>query len=347
MNQQVSEREISSHSEFLPGAIIPESVMFGHPSRFKNIWQPTTERILLEEERLKDQTITASIRPGTTGTFLSYRPEGKRAKLHLAVETFRHGRVLDLGESLLYDARYVFNDNIAHLLGNHTANLGFAKRYLGVEPSDCTVVLGKGTSQMAHRYFDFLGFETIETNRAVRGNLLQVALDFELQTYSLIPFIPELEPEGVERGGVEKLFVSRSTSRKISNEDEIWPILEERGYERFYFEDIPLAQQWALIRDASYIVATHGAALGYLSAKAGVENGADFQLLEIFSPGLVADIFRKTSAIVGGRWMCCRGKVTSEFAAAVEESGNVKAMDAADFELHPETFLQAMDEGNF
>jgi len=61
----------------------------------------------------------------------------------------------------------------------------------------------------------------------------------------------------------------------------------------------------------------------------------------------VADIFRKTTAVVGGKWMCCRGKITSAFVAAVEESENLKAMDAADFELHPDTFRRALELGGF
>jgi len=199
---------------------------------------------------------------------------------------------------------------------------------------------------MAHRLFELLGYETIETNRKVEADLLITSID-RLESYLMLPYVPELEPDGIAEGGVKKLYIARKSSRKISNEEEIWPMLRERGYERYHFEDIPITKQWGLVRDASSIVSTHGAALGYLSAKAGNPRYANYKLLEIFSPGLVADIFRKTTAVVGGSWMCCRGRITSKFVAGVEESKNVKSMDAADFELHPDTFSLALDLGQF
>lgn len=179
-----------------------------------------------------------------------------------------------------------------------------------------------------------------ETNRPVRSNILDVDVK-RYDLYHIAPYAANLEPAGLQPGGVEKLFISRRSSRRLSNEKEILAIAEALGYTTCYFEDIPLRQQWTLARDARSIIAIHGAALGFLGTKGKPKSAPSYQLLEILSPGLVADVFRKTSAVLGGRWMGCRGRLSSDFVKHVEESANFRCKEGADSYIHPDAFERA------
>lgn len=60
-----------------------------------------------------------------------------------------------------------------------------------------------------------------------------------------------------------RVFISRekATRRRLVNEDEIWPILKAEGFERVVMEDLPFAEQVALMAETSILFAIHGAGL--------------------------------------------------------------------------------------
>ena len=64
-------------------------------------------------------------------------------------------------------------------------------------------------------------------------------------------------------GPGQRLYISRSRAakRKITNEDEILPVLNSYGFERFYAEDFSFAQQVKIFSRTRYIVSNHGAGL--------------------------------------------------------------------------------------
>lgn len=61
--------------------------------------------------------------------------------------------------------------------------------------------------------------------------------------------------------GTNKIYVSRSRqfSRRISNENELLPILKKYGFEVHYFEGMSFADQITLMQSARYFVSSHGA----------------------------------------------------------------------------------------
>ena len=333
--------------EQLPEIRVPAATLIGNPSRFTNIYVNQTETILLDEETIVPQEATIRIRHGTSKSLRDYtidpteaRQAGVRAYLRFAMERTVDGPVLKIGNRLIYDARQVYNGNLAHLVGHHLARLGYVKVKLGIGSEDCIVVLEKKSPKISHALFDMIGYETCETNRPVEGNLLEVDVK-RYEPYQLACYVPQVEPAGLKPGGEEKIFISRRSSRRLINEKEICQMVEERGYKTFYFEAIPLESQWSLVRDARSIVSIHGAALGYLCCKGRGGKASDYGLLEIFSPGLVGDIFRKTTAAVGGRWIGCRGRITSDFVKQVDKSENFRTAEAKDFFLHPEALERA------
>jgi hypothetical protein len=329
-------------TQTLPEIRVPAARMFGSASRFSNIYAPTVENILLDAECLPSQPATITVKKRLTRSFLEQRAAGRKAALRHLKEKISDGPVLKLGERVVYDARWIFNGNLAHLIGNHVGNLAYVKETAGIGNDRLAVILEKNSSPLSHKLFKLIGYETIETNRPVEANVVEVDFDHDV-SYHLVPYISKVEPPGLKPGTFDKVFISRKTSRRITNESEIIAITRAHGYETFYFEDIPMHEQWPLIRDAKNIVSVHGAALGYLNTKFGYP-GSRYKLLEIFSPGLVCDCYRKSTAVLGGHWVGCRGKVTADFMKCVEESVDYKAMDAADFHLDPKALEKAFVE---
>ena len=63
--------------------------------------------------------------------------------------------------------------------------------------------------------------------------------------------------------GQRKLFISRSDSnrRVTPNEDELWQLLEKRGFRRLVLSELRYTEQAALFLNADVVVAAHGAGL--------------------------------------------------------------------------------------
>jgi capsular polysaccharide biosynthesis protein len=82
-------------------------------------------------------------------------------------------------------------------------------------------------------------------------------------------------------GSKRRIYVSRSkaSGRRITNEEEILPILASRGFVRVELEEISLSAQIALFAGAEALVAPHGAGLTNL-----IWCAPQTKILEVFSP---------------------------------------------------------------
>lgn len=60
-----------------------------------------------------------------------------------------------------------------------------------------------------------------------------------------------------------RLFISRQQAarRRLLNEDEVWPLFRQAGFERVCLEALPFAAQVGLMREAEVIAGPHGAGL--------------------------------------------------------------------------------------
>ncbi|HEV2293543.1 MAG TPA: glycosyltransferase family 61 protein [Tepidisphaeraceae bacterium] len=60
-----------------------------------------------------------------------------------------------------------------------------------------------------------------------------------------------------------KVFISRGKAlrRRLVNEDEVWALLEPRGFERVLMEELSFQQQVELMKQTAVLVAPHGAGL--------------------------------------------------------------------------------------
>jgi capsular polysaccharide biosynthesis protein len=81
-----------------------------------------------------------------------------------------------------------------------------------------------------------------------------------------------------------RLYISRASAsfRRLLNEEEVFALLDEHGFEMVHCEALTVRQQRQLFSEAEMVVAPHGAALGNL-----VYCGACASVLELFSPNYV------------------------------------------------------------
>jgi Glycosyltransferase 61 len=259
-------------------------------------------------------------------------------------ETLSSGKVLDLGQRVIYDARWLFNGNLAHLLQSHIATLGFFKARLGIQPGECLVILENNAPDIARRLFALMGYETLETHRAVRATSVALLEQDMGNPFQLLPFASVIEPLTVGKQTQKRIFISRRSTRRISNEAEIADITAGFGYAKVYLEDLSLEDQFGLMRTAESIVAIHGAALGHLCMRSVDRGSPPVELVEVFSPGLVTDVFRKYVAATGGTWRGCRGTINSRYVRMVSESANSKSLAFEDFEVDPRALETCLSE---
>jgi hypothetical protein len=88
-----------------------------------------------------------------------------------------------------------------------------------------------------------------------------------------------------------RIFISRSIARnrRLVNEDEIWAILEPRGFEYVLAEKLPFAEQIAMFAGAEAVVAPHGAGLANL-----VFCAPGTRVVELF-PSMTMDAYYRLS----------------------------------------------------
>lgn len=72
-----------------------------------------------------------------------------------------------------------------------------------------------------------------------------------------------LSPEPIQQ---ERIYISRARARvrRVSNEAAVLDVLRPLGFRPWYLEDLPLAEQVRLFRDAEAVIAPHGAGLANL-----------------------------------------------------------------------------------
>lgn len=60
-----------------------------------------------------------------------------------------------------------------------------------------------------------------------------------------------------------RIYISRARAarRKLLNEKDVWPLLEEMGFEKVFMEELNFSEQVKLMQQSDIVVAPHGAAI--------------------------------------------------------------------------------------
>jgi hypothetical protein len=310
--------------------VVPESRVFTYPTRLADTYAPECLEIVkppfsvsLPPVRLDVERTRSSRLP----TFPRYSVR-RRGFMRVAPP-------LRLSGVTLLDLRHEVDVNISHLVTFAMPQAILARRHLD---TPLKVVLKARTSELSKKVVRAFGFDHLCTDRDIDGDFI-VGSDGHDRAYERL--YPTLFDGQVDLSPpaqlYERIYISRRDRRKLVNEDEIHSLLARLGFQRLFFEDFPVAQQWAFARHARVIVALHGAALSsVLFARPGVS------LIEIFHPGFTVNFFRRLVHLVGGRWCGVTGKIPSSLVRRLERRQDSRAYAFESTELHPDTLRRAL-----
>ncbi len=289
------EKSIVLHN---PPITVAASKMFTYPTRLASAWKPDIMEINLPEYQLNSSDVEISIRQESTRTLLNSSNIYGKIYRKLAAP-------MQIDGEYILDSRYEIDGNIAHIM------TGVAPRLLAAQKicdRRVTLVLRSRASNMAKNIYKLLGASILCTDKDINGKLI-LADDQSQGAYdaSYNALFGELTFEGFNPQTPEKVFISRKGTRSLINESEVEQSLQAYGFKKYYFEDIPISEQWSVARNAKVIVGMHGAALSNL-----VFNSNKVKLIELFHPGYVIDMYRNMANAVGGTWCGVSGQITKD-----------------------------------
>lgn len=287
--------------------------MFGYPSATIDRFAPGVEEVYLPaatslEGELKLELDIDNISTSDPST----QSRSSRIKGLFTKER----RTLDRGQIGL-DLRVKSPQNWAHAITNHLALSLLIKAMLKDLDAPLVAIFPANISNKILDIFHLSGFLCLATDAPVEGIICK---------YSLEPWISiRGERCGIIRSGLkdselvekltrtniseDKIFLSRRTTRTITNEAEVVKYLEQRGFKTIYAEDYSPLEQLAYIVNAREIISVHGAALGPLIIRSAVEGLSNYKLIEIFSPAHVTNVWRLIASQQGASWAGVRGRV--------------------------------------
>ena len=136
-------------------------------------------------------------------------------------------------------------------------------------------------------------------------------------------FLPHAERQGKAR----RIYVSRSIARnrRVRNEDEIYGMLEARGFEFVHAEKLGFRQQVGMFAEAEAVVAPHGAGLANLAFCA-----PGTKVIELF-PSLVMDCYHRLCA-----------DLNLDYAFVKTRQFRLHRRVGEDFRIDPEDFKRAL-----
>lgn len=174
-------------------------------------------------------------------------------------------------------------------------------------------ILNAHMSQKIMALFDSFGLDYINTDKIVQAPLIEV----EMSNKSLIDmksraFIASIEDDinrliaSVPHIDYEKVFINRKPpSRSLLNNDAIKGTLEQLGYREIFLEDHNVAEQIAILANASDIFAIHGAGLAPLMFRNA--GHGPFRFIEVSTPGHIVPFFRDMVGSLACTYRMIRG----------------------------------------
>ncbi len=188
---------------------------------------------------------------------------------------------------------FAFSKKYYHCLIDLVPRLYAASRI----PGDVTLVMPERSVPLTRELFELFRPDNVRYEftaaRRVRSERMVVI------PYVTLPGFGYLRPECVaylrgcverkfaakDTGGPSRFYISRSRAkhRRVTNEDQLAPMLKSFGVEIIQAEKLSISEQIALFRQAKLIVAPHGAGLS------NILFSRDASIVELYPNGLVDD----------------------------------------------------------
>jgi hypothetical protein len=287
---------------------VSASNIFTYPTRLADWWTPAIQRIHIPAHQVTRSEIAIYVQEGSTR---SIKQKGALRALYKKCLS-----PITVNDGYVYDARYETDENIAHVLDNvASAVLAVRRTYPKI-----TVVLRSKASTMAKNAYSLLRIPVLYTDAEVVGRLILLREPGRNQFFGdgmYSGYFDDISFEGYKKDTPEKVFISRRRTRSLLNEAEVEKVLIAHGYQKVYFEDIPLSTQWSIARNAKAIVGIHGAALISL-----VFNRNSVKVVELFHPGYVVNLYRNLTNAIGGKWCGVTGQLPADIVQHIDYSAD-------------------------
>jgi Glycosyltransferase 61 len=319
---------------------VAQSKIFTHPTRLADCWVPAIQEINLPGYQLTRPKIEIVVEESRTGLLGRSRNINSLKNYKLALKSVRKKflSAIQLNDRYLFDSRYEIDSNISHLLDNVVPAVLLARQTF---PSLVVIMRSKATT-MAKTVFDLLRIPIICTDADVIGRSVVVnqagqewfsGAGLYSSVFDMISF------DGYKKGTPERIFISRRRTRTLLNEAEVEGALRQRGFEKVYFEDIPICEQWSLARNAKAIVGIHGAALN-----SNVFNRNAVKVVELFHPGYVLNFYRHLTNAVGGTWRGVTGKLPPDIIRRLDYKNEEVFYQNQPMRIHITSLRMALDD---
>ena len=300
----------------IPGFDTDESLLFTYPSRVTDLYVPDLEKVIVPVKHYPEFKLGINVYTGSTEI---RKPYGLKGKINQAFEKVANKiEHIDAGEEFIFDARYDTDKNVSHLIQNLIAPSILVRNEISEaldKPISLNVVLRKNTSNISVKAFKLMGFEVIQTEGTVQGNIIKLDKCEDQAYFGIIPEVFNVDFDGYTGDTPEKVFIPRQGTRSIENNAEIQSFLETRGFKTFYFEELTLEEEWSIARNAKVVVAANGAAWAHFAFnKLGYKNpgipGSGVKMIVLVSPNFNTKFSQRIAKVINGRRAAVRGQLT-------------------------------------
>jgi hypothetical protein len=205
---------------------------------------------------------------------------GYHAARH-AEAAIRSPRVM---RNLVFDTRSWEPNNIAHLMLNLIPYSLYVRRAVGPQVDILFRKLGK----RFHELLDIFGVAPIFERRRVEADVVKISGTRGLAVYDLDPrtasdcpgicFVPNVysEMDFSSSTKFERVFLARRDARSLLNQTEVEKTVARFGYRTVFMEDYSLREQLSIGAQAKHVVASHGAAMGFLIMGKWIDSIVEF-----------------------------------------------------------------------
>lgn len=320
------------NSQEIPSRVltIAASKMFTYPTRLADAWNPRIMEINLPEHQLERHAIEITVRQGVTQSV------NRKKRNILSGLNKKSASPIQMDDEYIYDSRYEPSANIAHILSNVAATLLAIKEMF----PKVTIIVGENASAMARNAYSTLGFTVLFTDQDVYGKIISTSVVISKDTYEGLyrSLFGNIAFQGFNKDTPERVFISRKGTRCLINENEVEQTLRDYGFKKFYFEDIPISEQWSVTKNAKVLVGLHGAALCSL-----VFNNNAVKVVELFHPGYVVDMYRYMTNDVGGTWCGVTGQIPDNLIKELEVKQQPRSFALSSTRIDTTSLQMALD----
>lgn len=287
--------------------------LFAPSTYLVDSFEPFVEEIYLPEVATKPGRLKFELKTNAKAFFFQ-----KQTKLRKIKNIFLNKKTSLNLDNVFIDLRQHYPSNLAHAITIHLPLALCAQQYLKtLSIKEMVLIFPAALPNHIKDLFRIIGFEIICTDSVIEGQQCTYELDSLICIRGSLPEIIRTTlsetdlPSKLLQAHNElpkKIFISRKDTRKLINENVVDEFLIENGYEKIYMEDYSMLQQLAIVSLADKIVAIHGAALGPLIFR-DLFDRKPLELVEIFSPAHMTNVYRIVIKQINGRWVGVRGKV--------------------------------------